>query len=94
MFASSVSFVWTFVGLATLGIKIFALGDIFLRPAEAFPFLDRLTKNTWIGIAVLSIFGHVIFGAFGFLGLTGLVACAVYVVDIRPKIIEMQNNRR
>ncbi len=91
---ASVSLVWELVGLTTLGIKIYALADVFRRPAEAFPFLNRLTKPTWLAISGLSIAGHIIFGAFGFLGLIGLVACSVYVVDIKPKIIEMQNNRR
>ena len=91
---ASVSLVWELVGLTTLGIKIYALADVFRRPAEAFPFLNRLTKSTWLAICGLSIAGHIIFGAFGFLGLIGLVACSVYVVDIKPKIIEMQNNRR
>ena len=91
---TSISLVWALAGFTTLGIKIYALADIFRRPAEAFPFLDKLTKQTWMVIAGLSIAGHIIFGAFGMLGLIGLVACSVYLVDVKPKIDEMQNHRR
>mgnify|MGYP002137116057 CR=1 FL=1 len=91
---SSISLVWELAGLTTLGIKIYALADIFRRPAEDFPFLNKLTKPTWLAIAGLSIAGHVIFGAFGMLGLVGLVASSVYLVDVKPKIDEIQNNRR
>lgn len=91
---TSVSLVWALAGLTTLGIKIYALADIARRPAEAFPFLDRLTKTTWLVIAGASIVTHILFKAFGVFGLVGLVACSVYLVDIKPKIVELQNNRR
>ena len=91
---TSVSLVWALAGLTTLGIKIYALADIARRPAEAFPFLDRLTKTTWLVIAGASIVTHILFKPFGVFGLVGLVACSVYLVDIKPKIIELHNNRR
>ena len=93
MFSVSVSIVWLLAGWATFGIKAYALFDVLTRPSEVFPFLDKLTKPTWIAIAALSCVGHFM-GAFGVFGLVGLVACSVYLVDIRPKIIDLHNNRR
>ena len=60
----------------------------------AFPFLNRQTKNVWIAITGSSVVTHLLFHAFGILGIAGLIACAVYLVDIRPKILEMLNNRK
>lgn len=94
MFSASVSLIWLLAGWATFIVKAVALLDVFGRQPEAFPYLDRLTKPAWIAIAALSCVSHFIFGAFGVFGLVGLVACSVYLVDIRPKIIELNKNGR
>jgi hypothetical protein len=90
---STVNLIWLLAGYAALGIKAWALADVIKAPAEAFPFLNRQTKNIWIAITIGSILGHFLFGPWGFTGIIGLVACGVYLADIRVKINEMKGRR-
>ena len=86
---STVSLIWQFAGFVSLGIKAWALYELLKAPAEAFPFLNRQTKNIWLAIILGSILGHILFGPWGFTGVIGLIACGVYLADIRPKINDM-----
>ena len=47
------------------------------------------TKNIWLAITIGSVVGHIIFSPWGFTGIIGLIACGVYLADIRVKINEM-----
>ncbi|CAB4332497.1 unannotated protein [freshwater metagenome] len=86
---ATVSLIWLISGYIALGIKAWALSDVLKAPAEAFPFLNRQTKNIWLAITIGSILGHILFSPWGFTGVIGLIACSVYLADIRPKINEM-----
>lgn len=86
---STVALIWQVSGFLVLGIKAWALSDVIKAPAEAFPFLNRQTKNIWLAITIGSILGHILFGPWGFTGIIGLIACGVYLADIRVKINEM-----
>jgi hypothetical protein len=94
MVTNSVNLIWEIASFATLILKMWALFDVIVRPAEAFPFLNRQTKNAWIAITASSVVTHFLWGAFGITGIIGVIACAVYLADIRPKILEMLNNRK
>ena len=86
---TTVGFIWIISGYVSLGIKAWALYELLKAPAEAFPFLNRQTKNIWLAIILGSILGHILFGPWGFTGVNGLIACGVYLADIRPKIDDM-----
>lgn len=70
------------VGLAMLAVKLWALVDCATRPTAAFPAAGKLTKPGWLVILGLSV----LFGGLGMLGLAGLVAAIVYLVDVRPAV--------
>jgi hypothetical protein len=64
-------------------IKLFALIDAATRPAGAFTYADKQTKQFWLivlGLALVSTF-------VGFFTLIGLVAALVYILDVRPALV-------
>ena len=80
-----------------LALKVYALIDVARRPTASFPAVERLTKPIWLGILGVAALSHLalidykfsIFGAFGLVGLAGTVAAAVYLVDVRKRILEL-----
>jgi hypothetical protein len=78
-------------------VGVFAFVHALLQRADAFTAADRLTKPAWLGITAggtgaLALFGP---GGFGFMfWIAGLVAVLVYIVDVRPKLIEVQRGQR
>lgn len=82
---------------ASLPVGIFAFVHVLLQRADAFTVIDRLTKPAWLGITgggtaalVLFSFGDVTM----MFWIAGLVAVLVYIVDVRPKLIEVQRGNR
>ena len=68
--------------LAIVLVKLFALIDAVMRPAGAFTYADKQTKQIWLVIlaaALLTTFAS-------FLSLVGLVAALVYLLDVRPAL--------
>ncbi|MBA2324785.1 MAG: DUF2516 family protein [Pseudonocardiales bacterium] len=77
-------------------VGLFAVVDAARVRADAFTAADKLTKPTWLWItggalAVLLIFRD---GPMSLLWLVGLIAALVYLVDVRPSLIEVQGGRR
>lgn len=82
-------------------LSVFAVIDAGSRRADAFAAADKQTKGTWSGItaacAVVSVLGLLIAGPFGVLGLLWLAALVgdlVYLLDVRPKLREVQRGSR
>ena len=89
--AALIIFALQIVALAGAG---FALLHAVRQPAEAFPAVDKLTKPVWLGIlaaALLVIF--VFWGTFMMLGIIAVIAVCVYLVDVRPRVDEVQRRR-
>lgn len=87
------------IGCALLGV--FAVGDAATRRADAFAAADKQTKGTWSGItaacAVISVLGVLVggpFAVFGLLWLAALIGSLVYLLDVRPKLREVQRGSR
>lgn len=86
------------IGGAVTGV--FAAVDAATRRSDAFAAADKQTKGTWAGITVacavvlgLSVFG----GAFApqsLLWLAGLTGSLVYLLDVRPRLREVQRGGR
>ena len=69
------------------------------RP-DAFAAVDRQSKGFWVGVLALSTVFLAVFGVaggvspiIGMICLSGLVAVIVYLVDVRPKVDEIQGRR-
>jgi hypothetical protein len=88
------------IGAALLGV--FAVVDAGSRRPDAFAAADKQTKGTWSGItaacAVVSVLGLLFhggaFGALSLLWLAALIGDLVYVLDVRPKLREVQRGSR
>ena len=74
-----------FLGMAAL--EIFALVDALFRPAAAYVAADKLTKPAWLLILALALITCLTFKSpMSILGLVGIVAAGVYLVDARPAL--------
>jgi len=63
-------------------VKLFALIDAATRPAGAFVYAEKKTKQFWLIVLVLALATTLL----GFLSIVGLVAALVYLLDVRPAI--------
>lgn len=77
------------VNLLLLVLAVWALVDCILRPAAAFPAVERQTKVAWIAILAVALVVLFIFGAISLVGLLGVVAVAFYFVDVRAKVVQI-----
>ena len=78
--------------IAILVMSVYAFVHAALQRSDAYTAADKLTKPVWLlilggAIALTSVLGFV----FGVLGIA-IAACAagVYLVDVRPKLLEIQ----
>ena len=81
-----------FVFWAVLATTIYAFVNAAMQRQDAYPAADKLTKPVWL--AILGIAGLLSW----VLGVTGMViaavAAGVYLVDVRPKLLEVQGTSR
>lgn len=83
------------ISYATVAMGLFALVDAAFRRSDAFPAADRQTKPVWLAILGAGLVCQVIFGPlFSLLGLAGVVAAIVYLVDVRRRVIEVTRGPR
>ena len=90
--------VYLFISYACIGLGVWALIDAATRRADAFPAAGRQTKPVWLailggGVAAQWIF-PALFGPLSMLGLAGIVAAIVYLVDVRRRVIEVSRGSR
>lgn len=76
------------ISLAVLCLHVFALVDAAIRPAQVFPAADKQTKQFWLIILGLATAWQLFFGLFSglFIGIIGVIAVIVYIVDVRPAV--------
>jgi hypothetical protein len=75
---------------------LFAFVHALMQRSDAFTAVDRKTKPIWLaitggGTAAMALFG---LGAGGLFWIAGLVAVLVYIVDVRPRVTEVQKGGR
>jgi|SRR5215510_2555379 uncharacterized protein DUF2516 len=77
------------ISLGVLCLSVFALIDAAIRPAQVFPAAEKQTKQFWLIILGLATAWQLFFGLFGgglFIGIIGVIAVIVYIVDVRPAV--------
>lgn len=75
-------------------VKAYAFIDCLRRPTAAFPAVSRQSKVLWLVITGVSAAAALVVGnPLGLLGIAGLVASLVYLFDVRPRIIDILQQR-
>jgi Protein of unknown function (DUF2516) len=92
----AVSIVMFVLQIAVALTAVYAFVHAALQRTDAYTAADKLTKPVWLvilgfAVALSSILSFV----FGVLGMA-IAACAagVYLVDVRPKLLEIQGKSR
>ena len=78
------------ISLALLVVELIAVVDAAIRPTQAYVAAGKQTKVFWVVILVLAV----LFRGIGILGLAGLVAAIVYLVDVRPALRQVGRGGR
>ncbi|MGH3859522.1 DUF2516 family protein [Actinokineospora sp.] len=82
---------------AAVPVGVFALVHALMQRPDAYSAADRMTKVAWVGITAASTVALLLFSFAGrgwIFWMAGLVAALVYLVDVRPKLIEVQRGPR
>jgi hypothetical protein len=82
---------------AALPVGVFAFVHALLQRADAFTAINKLSKPAWLGITGGGTVAVLLFRFYDFgmmFWIAGLVAILVYIVDVRPKLIEVQRGQR
>ena len=100
MFASSSAYTpltYFFLALSfvAFGVEAFAFIDAIRRPSQAFPATGKRTKRLWLiilGVAVVVGLAGAVYGVgpTSILPVAAVVAAAVYLADVRPKVKEFR----
>ncbi|QBJ95771.1 DUF2516 family protein [Rhodococcus sp. ABRD24] len=80
--------------LLALAAAAFAIFHAVRQRKDAFTAVDKLTKPIWLGILVAALFVVFLFGPVHLLGLIAVVAICVYLVDVRPRVDDVQRGPR
>ena len=90
--------VYLLISFACIAMGLWALIDAAVRPTNAYPAAGRQTKLIWLGILGGGLLAQwifpALFGPISILGLAGIVAAIVYLVDVRAKLIEVSRGSR
>lgn len=83
------------IWLVGIPVGVYAFVHAMLQRADAFTVADKLTKPAWLGITGVAALVLVLFrGPATFLWLPGIIAALVYIVDVRPRVTEVQRGQR
>lgn len=74
------------VSLVGLAIAVWAFIDCLLRPARAFPAVDRQTKVAWLIFLGLALVIQYFMGTMTLFGIASIILAVYYLVDVRAKV--------
>ena len=80
-------------------VGLYAFVHALMQRSDAFTAVDKLTKPAWAGItgagaAVLIISSGPTGGTSSIFWLVAVIAVLVYLCDVRPKVVEVQQGPR
>ncbi|MFE3293728.1 DUF2516 family protein [Rhodococcus sp. NPDC059234] len=79
--------------LLALGAGVFAVFHALRQRTDAFTAVEKLSKPIWLGILIASLL--VLLLPLGmFFWIIAVVAICVYLVDVRPRVDEIQRGPR
>ncbi|MFC4605220.1 DUF2516 family protein [Rhodococcus kronopolitis] len=79
--------------LLTLGAGAFAIFHAVRQRTDAFTAVDKLSKPIWLGILIASLLVVLVLPTM-FFWIIAVVAICVYLVDVRPRVDEVQRGPR
>jgi hypothetical protein len=77
------------VSLVMFVVELWALIDAAIRPAPAYVAASKQTKALWVVILAVAL----LFRGFGLLGIIGITAAIIYLVDVRPAVRDASGGR-
>jgi 4-amino-4-deoxy-L-arabinose transferase-like glycosyltransferase len=92
----AVTIVMFVLQIAVALTALYAFVHAALQRTDAYTAADKLTKPVWLVILGLAVaLSSILSFVFGVLGMA-IAACAagVYLVDVRPKLLEIQGKSR
>jgi energy-converting hydrogenase Eha subunit G len=78
-------------------VGVYAFIHALMQRPDAYTAIERMTKPAWLGITAGGTVALLLFGLSGIgwmFWIAGLVAALVYIVDVRPRLIEVQRGNR
>ncbi|MFC5285888.1 DUF2516 family protein [Actinokineospora guangxiensis] len=85
------------ISWAAIPVGAFAFIHALLQRPDAYSAADRMSKPAWLGITAGALAALLLFSFAGtgwIFWMAGLVAALVYIVDVRPRLIEVQRGQR
>ncbi|WP_448453120.1 DUF2516 family protein [Mycolicibacterium elephantis] len=73
-------------------MTVYAFVHAAMQRPDAYPAVDKLTKPVWLVILGIGALLALVLGIMG--PAIAAVAAGVYLVDVRPKILEVQGKSR
>ena len=86
-------FLWV-INFATLIAAVWAFVSCLRTRPDAFPAIGRRSKGLWLALTGgATVVARAGFSAMSILGIAAIVISAVYLMDIRPRILEITGGR-
>ncbi|BBY44436.1 DUF2516 family protein [Mycolicibacterium celeriflavum] len=90
-----VGYVLLILWIAVLVTTVYAFVHAAIQRPDAYTAIDKLTKPVWLVILGVASLLALVFGPGSVLGpAIAAVAAGVYLVDVRPKLLEIQGKSR
>lgn len=82
----------TALWIAGIPLGVYAFVHAAMQRADAFTAADKMSKPVWLGITGAGALILILMrgGPMTIFWIAGLVAALVYIVDVRPRVLEVQ----